>query len=543
MPTNTTNYNLVKPTKATDNADIDVINTNMDTIDSQMKTNANAAAAVSVVANAALPKAGGTMTGDLDIDKAVATLKSSTSYLFLAGKTGIYLSSNAYFDGTNWQRFDTAQASAMIVPSANNGILEFRTAPAGANPITWTINTVWHSGNDGAGSGLDADTLDGIQAAAFALLASPALTGVPTAPTAAAGTNTTQLATTAFVEAARVILAAATALKANTASPILTGVPAAPTAAVDTLTTQLATTQFVVNQAASVAPLMDAVATVGVSRRYARQDHIHPDDTSKANLASPTFTGTVTLPSTTSIGLVSSTEIGYLNGVTSAIQTQINTKAPLASPALTGVPTAPTATAGTNTTRLATTAFVTTGLATHAAIQTAHGATASIIASKILLRDANGRGAVNGIVFPASQVASANANTLDDYEEGSWSPLLGSDGTDSGQTITATGTYVKIGKVVTINFTIWLQVVGTLGGTNAYIKGLPFSATSLYSIYIGRCNGFASNLIALAGVTDSLSSNISLQYTTAASVNPLIVAPKSILAAGTVIDGGCTYNI
>jgi hypothetical protein len=42
---------------------------------------------------------------------------------------------------------------------------------------------------------------------------------------------------------------------------------------------------------------------------------------------SPTFTGTVTLPSTTSIGTISSAEIGYLDGVTSAIQTQINGKA------------------------------------------------------------------------------------------------------------------------------------------------------------------------------------------------------------------------
>ncbi len=70
---------------------------------------------------------------------------------------------------------------------------------------------------------------------------------------------------------------------------------------------------------------------------------------------------------------VSSTEIGYLDGVTSAIQTQIDDKlasatasstyAPLASPALTGVPTAPTATAGTNTTQVATTAFVGTAVA------------------------------------------------------------------------------------------------------------------------------------------------------------------------------------
>ena len=78
----------------------------------------------------------------------------------------------------------------------------------------------------------------------------------------------------------------------------------------------------------------------------------------KAPLASPTLTGTVVLPSTTSIGTVSATEIGYLDNVTSAIQTQIDAKAPTASPTLTGTPAAPTATPGTNTTQLATTAFV-----------------------------------------------------------------------------------------------------------------------------------------------------------------------------------------
>lgn len=70
----------------------------------------------------------------------------------------------------------------------------------------------------------------------------------------------------------------------------------------------------------------------------------------------------VTLPSNTGIGAVSSTELQYLDGVTSNVQSQINTlisdKASLLSPALLGKPTAPTATAGTNTTQLATTAFV-----------------------------------------------------------------------------------------------------------------------------------------------------------------------------------------
>lgn len=88
----------------------------------------------------------------------------------------------------------------------------------------------------------------------------------------------------------------------------------------------------------------------------------------KAPLASPTFTGTVTLPSTTSIGNVSSTELGYLDGVTSAIQTQLSgkantshthaisdvtslqtsldAKAPIASPTFTGKVTLPASVAG-----------------------------------------------------------------------------------------------------------------------------------------------------------------------------------------------------
>jgi len=60
----------------------------------------------------------------------------------------------------------------------------------------------------------------------------PALSGTPTAPTASAATDTTQIATTAFVQAQK-------------ASPALTGTPTAPTAATTTDTTQIATTAFV----------------------------------------------------------------------------------------------------------------------------------------------------------------------------------------------------------------------------------------------------------------------------------------------------------
>ena len=67
------------------------------------------------------------------------------------------------------------------------------------------------------------------------------LTGTPTAPTANAATNTTQIATTAFVTTAD-------NLKANIASPTFTGTPLSTTAAVDTNTTQIATTAYVVGQ-------------------------------------------------------------------------------------------------------------------------------------------------------------------------------------------------------------------------------------------------------------------------------------------------------
>ena len=87
--------------------------------------------------------------------------------------------------------------------------------------------------------------------------------------------------------------------KANLASPTFTGVPLSTTAAVDTNTTQIATTAYVVGQAGTGTPIVDGSAAVGTSLRYARADHVHPTDTSRAALASPTFTGTPTLPTGT----------------------------------------------------------------------------------------------------------------------------------------------------------------------------------------------------------------------------------------------------
>jgi len=92
---------------------------------------------------------------------------------------------------------------------------------------------------DNSGSDVEVSTAD---ITSKANLASPTFTGTPAAPTASQGTNTTQLATTAFVNAE---IAADTAVKAPLADPTFTGVPAAPTASQGTNTTQLATTEFV----------------------------------------------------------------------------------------------------------------------------------------------------------------------------------------------------------------------------------------------------------------------------------------------------------
>lgn len=102
-------------------------------------------------------------------------------------------------------------------------------------------------------------------AARYAALQNPAFTGTPTAPTAAASTNTTQIATTAFVAAA---VAALSTIYAPLGSPALTGTPTAPTAAPGTNTTQLATTAFAQALAGGYLPLAGGTVTgrLSVSR-------------------------------------------------------------------------------------------------------------------------------------------------------------------------------------------------------------------------------------------------------------------------------------
>ena len=77
----------------------------------------------------------------------------------------------------------------------------------------------------------------------------------------------------------------------------------------------------------------------------------------------------------------------------------------------------------------------------------------------------------SGITFPATQSASSDANTLDDYEEGTWTPTI-QNFTVSG-TSTLSGTYTKIGRVVYFNITF--ANTGTIAFSASALITLPFS--------------------------------------------------------------------
>jgi hypothetical protein len=82
-----------------------------------------------------------------------------------------------------------------------------------------------------------------------------------------------------------------------------------------------------------------------------------------------------------------------------------------------------------------------------------------------------------GITFPATQSASTDANTLDDYEEGTWTPVMSFGGNSVGITYTAQqGAYVKIGQFVHIQLYVNLSSSGSSTG-NAAILNLPFAST------------------------------------------------------------------
>lgn len=271
----------------------------------------------------------------------------------------------------------TAAGNGVVVAQGKTGLVysDGTNVVEAGNDILARILAV-----DGAGSGIDADLLDGQHGSFYAPVASPTLTGTPAAPTAAAGTNTTQIATTAFVSAAVAGVAipfeaTATNIKQNgtqsvgalstvaradhvhptdttrapVASPTFTGTPAAPTAAVGTNTTQLATTAFVQAEIANDSAPVSHVGATGTAHGVATTavaGFMSSTDKSKLDgIAAGAQANTVT-------------SVAGKTGAVSLSVSDVSGAAPTASPTLSGTPSAPTPATGTNNTQLATTAFV-----------------------------------------------------------------------------------------------------------------------------------------------------------------------------------------
>jgi hypothetical protein len=78
----------------------------------------------------------------------------------------------------------------------------------------------------------------------------------------------------------------------------------------------------------------------------------------------------------------------------------------------------------------------------------------------------------SGITFPATASASSDANTLDDYEEGTWTASVGGDATYNDQACH----YTKIGRVVYVSGILFINNIGT--GSASTVSGLPFTSSN-----------------------------------------------------------------
>jgi hypothetical protein len=89
-----------------------------------------------------------------------------------------------------------------------------------------------------------------------------------------------------------------------------------------------------------------------------------------------------------------------------------------------------------------------------------------------------------GITFPATQSASTDANTLDDYEEGTWTPAQGSGLTVVGA-YSSSGSYTKIGRIVCIKGSLFGATSVACTSNGQLCTGLPFTPASGENVGIG----------------------------------------------------------
>jgi hypothetical protein len=100
--------------------------------------------------------------------------------------------------------------------------------------------------------------------------------------------------------------------------------------------------------------------------------------------------------------------------------------------------------------------------------------------------------------FPATAINSANANTLDDYEEGTWTPVLTDGSNNATNHSNMAARYTKIGRMVYIQARLWTSSLGSVSG-NISISGLPFTPANISNLTgsISVANG--QNLSVTAG--------------------------------------------
>jgi len=147
----------------------------------------------------------------------------------------------------------------------------------------------------------------------------------------------------------------------------------------------------------------------------------------------------------------------------------------------------------------------------------------------------------SGITFPATQSASSDANTLDDYEEGTWTPAITFGGGSTGITYSAqVGFYTKIGNTVTVQFRASLSSKGSSTG-NAVLGGLPFSVGGTYSFnYIIHDNtaGFNAGFGMYWSMESGVSGNLRQIGTNGSSA-----LDNTFFNNNTFISGILTYRV
>lgn len=138
------------------------------------------------------------------------------------------------------------------------------------------------------------------------------------------------------------------------------------------------------------------------------------------------------------------------------------------------------------------------------------------------------------IQFPAVQNASSNANTLDDYEEGTWTPVLtfATPGNQSIAYTTQVGTYTKIGRLVTIQFEILTSTfTHTTASGNLQVTGLPFTSLSTTG------SGTVGSLL-WQGITKASYTNVYSQLSQNSAIM-LFTASGSGQSASSIAFGDC----